>query len=307
MALSLLEASKHLPEGPERAVIQLYASTYHPLQVLPVQDRPNGTMRWTVEDTLDSNIGARAIGSDFTEGQGTVKPYASVTKAYGGKIKVDDKIVTEEPEAVAFYRAQQIRALARKATVDIFEGGAGTSLKGLRNWAINDYTTQNVAAGTTSGGDVLTMAIMDSAFGYADVVPGSTFIYSNWLPFLRMSQLARTNGSGQQNIVYEKNDFGVLTPFYMGIPWIVLRDGKGTDMLSTVEDGDTLTGGTACSVYIVTFGEEMVTGFQSAAPKVEGAQDATNFKTSRLDWYMGVAPVKTRSFVRVKNVKNAVS
>lgn len=307
MALTLSEAAKLLPDGTPKAVLTLYADTYHPLQQLPIQERPSGVMRWTLEDTLDSNVGARAIGSDYTAGNGTVKPYSSITKAYGGKIQVDDKIATEEPEAVSFYKAQQIRALARKATIDLFEGAAGTSWKGLRLWAQQDYTSQDVTMGNTSGGIVVTMAKMDTLLSYVDVIPGRTFIYSNYIPFQVMATLARTNGSGQQNIQWVPNEFGVLQPTYAGIPWIVLRDGKGTDLLSTVETDTANTSGSACSIYAVTYGEEMVTGFQSKPPTVLSPDDATNFKTSRLDWYAGVAPLKPRSFARLNNVKNALS
>jgi hypothetical protein len=306
-ALTLLEASKLMTDDRQRAVVQLYAQTYHPWTVMPIQSRPNGIFRWTLEDQLDSNVGVRAIGSDFTAGNGTVKPYTSITKAYGGKISVDDKIAKEEPEAVTFYKAQQVRALARKATIDLFEGAGSTSFRGVRNWVMTDYTSQDVTMGSTSGGIVITMSKMDTALSYADVIPGRTFIYSNYIPFQVMATLARTNGTGQQNIQWNKNEFGELIPYYAGIPWIVLRDGKGTDLLSVVETDTAITGGSACSVYIVTFGEEMLTGFQSNGPTVELAQDGTNFKTSRLDWYPGIAPVRPRSVVRLNNVKNALS
>jgi len=307
-AITLSEAAKQLPDGTEKAVLTLYADTYHPLQALPIQPRPSGVMRWTLEDTLDSNVGARAIGSDFTAGNGTVKPYSSITKAYGGKIQVDDKIATEEPEAVGFYKAQQIRALARKAVIDLFEGAGGNSWKGLRAWIQSDYTDQNRSTGAGAAAAIVpTMALMDSTLSYLDVVPGKTFIYSNYTPFQVMATLARTNGAGQQNIQWMPNEFGVLTPYYAGIPWVVLRDGKGTDLLSTVETDTANTGGTATSIYAVTYGEEMVTGFQSKAPTVLAPDDATNFKTSRLDWYAGLAPLRPRAVVRLNNVKNALS
>lgn len=306
-ALTLLEASKLMTDDRQRAVVQLYAQTYHPWTVMPIQSRPNGVFRWTLEDQLDSNVGVRAIGSDFTAGTGTVKPYTSITKAYGGKIAVDDKIAKEEPEAVQFYKAQQVRALARKVTIDMFEGAGSTSFRGVRDWVMNDYTSQNVTMGATSGGIVPTMAKVDTMLSYLDVVPGRTFIYSNYTPFQVMATLARTNGTGQQNIQWVPDQFGVLQPTYAGIPWIVLRDGKGTDLLSVVETDTATTGGSATSIYAVTYGEEMFTGFQSAAPTVEGALDGTNFKTSRLDWYPGIAPVRPRSVVRLNNVKNALS
>jgi len=309
MALSLLEASKLMPTGTPRALIQLYAETYHPLQVMPIQPRANGVMRWTVEDTLDSNVGARAIGSDYIPGQGTVKPYASVTKAYGGKIQVDNKIQTEEGEAVSFYKGQQVRALARKTAIDLFEGTGGTSWRGVRDYVQNDpsYTGQNISANPGAAAIVPTMTLMDSLLFKANIVPGNTFIYSNLNPFQVMATLSRSNGVGQQNIFWQKDDFGVLVPFYNGIPWKLMRDGTGADMLSTTETETANTAGSACSIYVVTYGDEMFTGFQSSTPLVETAMDATNFKTSRLDWFAGVAPLIPRSVARLCNVKNALS
>jgi hypothetical protein len=306
-ALTLSESAKLLDDGTGKAIITLFADTYHPLQALPIQSRASGRFSWAVEDTLDQNIGARAIGSDFTTGVGSVKPYASITKAYGGKIQVDDKIATEEPDAVSFYKAQQVRALARKFTVDMFEGAGSTSLKGVRDWMRNDYTGQNITTGSTSGGDVPTMAKMDSLLSLVDIIPGRTFIYSNYTPFAVMANLARTNGSGQQNIQWLPDQFGVQQPTYQGIPWKLMRDGSGANMLSVVETETGITSGSATSIYVITYSEEMFTGFQSTAAKVESAMDGTNFKTSRLDWYVGVAPIRPRCIGRLANVKNALT
>lgn len=306
-ALTLSESAKLLDDGTGKAILTIYADTYHPLRNLPIQSRASGRMSWAIEDTLDSNVGARSIGSDFTEGTGSVKPYSSITKAYGGKIKVDDKIATEEPDAVSFYKAQQIRALSRKFTIDMFEGTGAASLKGLRDWVRTEYTGQNITTGSTVGGDLPTMSKMDSLLSLVDVIPGSTFIYSNYTPFAVMANLARTNGSGQQNIQWLPNQFGVQQPTYQGIPWIIMRDGAGTNMISTVETETGITSGTATSIYVVTYSEEMFTGFQSSAPKVENALDGTNFKTSRFDWYVGAAPLKPRSIARLANVKNALT
>jgi hypothetical protein len=222
---------------------------------------------------------------------------------------VDRKIQKEQPEAVADHKIMQIKALARKFTVDLFEGAAGASMIGFRHWCRNEasYTGQTSTTGSTSGGSLPTMLQMDLVLSRVNRIPGKTFIYSNLNPFMYMANLARTNGTGQQNIVWAPNQFGIQVPMYSGYEWIVMQDGAGVDMLSNVETETGITTGTATSIYAVTWSEELACGFQSDNPEAEEAVDATNFKTGRLDWNIGLAPKAVRSFSRLANVKNATA
>lgn len=308
-ALTLLEAAKLMPAGTPKAYIEVYASTYQPMAVMPLQPRPNGQQSWVIEYALDSNVGSRQVGSDFTAGSGQVKPFNASTKAYGGKIQVDRKIQKEQPESVADHKILQIKALARKFTVDLFQGAAGASMVGLRTWVRSEvsYAGQNFTTGATSGGSLPTMLNMDTLLSKVNRIPGKTFIYSNLNPFMYMASLARTNGTGQQNIVWAPNQFGIQVPMYQGYEWIVLQDGAGVDLLDNVETETGITTGTATSIYAVTWAEELTTGFQSGAAEAEEAVDATNFKTGRIDWNVGLSPKAIRGFARLANVKNATA
>lgn len=310
MALSLLEASKLIQDERTRATVQIYADAYHPMRVMPMQTRASGIMSWTQEGELDSNVGARSINSDFTAGEGSAEVWKAQTKAYGGKIQVDDKIVTEMPDAVQFQKEMQIKAMARKFTVDFFQGGENSNaeLRGLRTWIRSDYTSQNVEAGSTSGGDLPTGIKMLETISKTNIIPGRTFIYSGMNPYLYMTKLSWADDSdSKQAIRFTQDQFGNMMTTFAGIPWIVMQDGKGRDLIATDETQTGISGGTATSIYVVTYGEEMVTGFYSKLPTVKTPDDATNFVTSRLDAYLGVAPLQPRSVARLANVKNATA
>jgi hypothetical protein len=89
---------------------------------------------------------------------------------------------------------------------------------------------------------------------------------------------------------------------YDGIPIIVLKDGKGTDLLST-DLGD----GSSSSIYVVTFGEEQVTGFQVSAPDIVPLTQADVYNYFNIEWGVGTAPQAIRSISRLRYVSEALS
>jgi hypothetical protein len=303
-ALTLIEASKELPVGAQRAALQLYADSYQPLQQMGfIDSEPGGTVHWTIEDTLGS-IGGRAIGSDFTPSNGTEKPFVAMCATYGGKVQVDRVIRTIAPGSVPTKKANKIRGFAYQWVKDMFEGQGGTSLKGISHWIANEYTSQSI----DHSGAVITMAQMDALYDKLNVVPGKSFFYMGQTPFLALNVLSRTNGTGQQNIIYQQDAFGRRVPFYNDVPIVVLKDAKGVDILSTAETSTGAhTGGVLCSIYGVTYGDSMFTGFQAAPMTFIDFKDDTNFENFTMEHIAGVAPFVTRSVARIYDVKNALT
>lgn len=305
--ITLIEASKLLPNEGERTIVQVYAQAYDPLLRLPIRPEPTGLMRWTVANGLPTTAG-RAVNADFPAASGSSDPYEASTKIYGGTMEIDTYIVKTNPNAVPQEKLNQINSLARKTVKDLFEGEGGASFRGIRDWVTEDFTTQNLTMGSTSGGVLLSMAKMDELVNAVNVIPGQTAIYMSQAPFNYLNTLSRTNGAGQQNIVYAPNEFGNQIPTYAGIPVIVLKDLTGTDILSATETDSAFTGGSATSVYAVTFDTENFTGFGP-----ENSIEARDFQTkieamtAQLQWIVGVAPRHARAVARLNNVKNAIA
>jgi len=303
-AITLLEASKQLDNPRKRAALQLYADTYQPTRVMGfVPAEPGGVLSWTVESTLGT-AGGRAIGSDFTADNGTFKPQKAIAAIYGGKVQVDRAIRTTNPTIVPSLKANKVRGFARQWVKDMFEGQGGSSLRGISHWITNDYTGQAIDA----AGAVITMALMEQLYDKMNVIPGQTYFYMTQTPFLALNALSRTNGTGQQNIVYAQNQFGSRVPFYNNVEIVVLKDAVGADILSTVEtSAGAHTGGILTSVYGVTYGDDTFTGFQASEMVFIDFANDTNFENFTMEHIAGVGPKVPRCIARLYDVKNALT
>lgn len=309
--LTLLESSKSQSDAKQRAAIQIYAEAYQPLTQLPfIPAQPGGVLSWTVEDTLGT-IASRAIGSDYTADNGRDKPYTSTAAIYGGKVQVDRVTAAINPASIPAKKANKVRSFARKWTVDMFQGQGGSDLKGISKWIADDYTGQAVDGASA----VLGMAKMDALYDKLNVVPGRSFFYMTQTPFLALNTLSRTAATGAQVIQYMVDTgnvmgfgFGSRIPMYNDVPIVVLKDGKGTDLLSTVETSAGVhTGGDLTSVYGVTYGPEMFTGFEAVPFLRKDFADNTNYESFLIEHVAGVAPKVFRSIARLYAVKNSLT
>lgn len=303
-SVNLLESSKQLTNTRQRAALQLYASTYQPLQAMNFVDaEAGGVLSWTVEDTLGT-AGGRAIGSDFTPDNGRFKPHKAVAAIYGGKVQVDRAIRKTNPNIVPSMKANKVRGFARQFVKDVFEGQGGTSLKGISKWIADNYPGQAV-----NGSDaVIAMAKMDALYDKLNVVPGRSFFYMTQTPFLALNTLSRTNGTGQQNIQYQVNQFGMRVAMYNDVQIVVLKDATGTDVLSTTETtAGAHSGEDSTSIYGVTYGDDMFTGFQSGPMDFIDDSDASNFEEFAMEHIAGIAPKIPRCVARIYNVKNSLT
>jgi len=317
--LTLVEAAKMMEPSKKAGVVDIYAKAYQPMGVVPVLSTGGkSAYQWTVDDGLSHTSGGkRNVGSDFTASAGRKKPYESEVKIYGGKIQVDTYIRDHSPASIEFEQSQQIKSYARELVVDIFEGAGGTSLRGFRDWMLYDaaYSGQEVSAGTTAGGDLPTLDKMDELVEKIDRTP-DTFLYMTEINARYIKKLSRGNDTAQQRMQYGMNEFGTWSWMYDSIPVIILRDGKGTGLLSTVEIDGAASLSTSMSIYCIAWGPESAALFSSSQivgangvplPKVVEQFDGSNYIYQRMEWYVGLVPHKPRCIARLKYVKNAVA
>ena len=325
--MSLVEAAKAEAPSTKTGYIGIYANAYQPNYVAPVQ-KSGRVWDWTVEDSLPhtGSSSSRAIGSDFDATQANFKPYESKVKAYGGKIKVDRYIKYNMPESMPRQQESQIKAFARSAFIDTFEGTGGSAMRGIRHWLGGDATTysalaiapgyenQIVSAGATSGGVAISLDMLDEAISKVDVRPGKTFIYANFVLVRGIQKLNRGNVSAGHNVVFDPSQIGTFSMVYDNIPIVQTTDGKNADLLSTTEYDYSNGVQTTMSLYIVTWDDDAATYFSTNPQGISGVPlpildndgDGSNYQYERFEFYVGFVPQIPRSVVRLMNLKNAL-
>jgi hypothetical protein len=324
---TLVEAAKAEPESRSTGYIGLFAESYQPFWVAPVQPSDR-EYPWSVEKTVayTGSTGSRLIGSDFDATQGQFANYVSEVKAYGGKIKVDEYIADNMPMTMPRQRQSQVTSYARKMFIDTFEGAGGANLRGVRDWLGGDlplattkiaagYETQVIRAGTTAHGDLLTMDMLDELISVVSFIPGMSFLYMNSILARRIKKLTRGTTAGDYRVDYRPEEVGRFDFIYSGWPIVVARDADNATLLSTAEQDSANANATTMSVYAVCWGVDMATYHSTSPtgiaktpiPQVSPMGDGSNYKYERFTLYPGFAPQKKTCIGRLCYVKNALA
>jgi len=313
--ITLIEAAKLEKPSYETGLIGTYAEAYPNFAVAPIvpSDR---IYSWNVEDDLPytGSTGSRLVGSDFDSTQGNVKPYSSEVKAYGGKIQVDEYIEDNLQASVATQEIMQMKAFARKAFIDTFQGSGGADFRGIKDWLANDsmFAGQTVGASTTSQA-VLSLDMLDELLSKIVIGPG-TQIVGNPILIRKIWNLNRGNISNGYLVVSPREQVGMVPMNYNGIPLIMASDGKNANLLSTTE-ADAASTATSCSLYVVTWGQEGALYHSSNStgaggvpmPQIIKGIPGTNYTYTRVKYYLGFAPTSIRCIGRIRYLKNDMS
>ena len=292
MALTLVEAKKHSTNPQELAIItELAAGPL--LQNMPFLEVQGNGLFWKREESL-GDVGFRAFNDGYTESYATVKQQSEALKLFGGDIKVDRAIVDlEGPEA----RAYQIQAKTRAMRL-CFEG---LFINGDSNSSAAEFDglANRIASGSSqyiqnaASPDALDLGALDEALDAVDAQGGQKYLVMSKSARRHLSKVARSNSQ----IDIERNDFGYQQLFYGGVPVLEIdRDHLNVAIL----DSDT----TDQSIYVVAFGNDLLTGIQNGGPQVRDLGEATDSPTlvTRVEWYCGMALMNGRAAARLANV-----
>lgn len=304
--ITLLEASKTMPAGVPRGIIQTYAIAYHPLTVLPLISEPQGIHKWNLESELPYNSGGtRNLNGSWSATRSSTNAFAETVRIYGGKIQIDRAIAKMNPGKIAQERIAQVKAKAYRFTIDMFEGAGGSLLRGIDTIIDNEtvFSNQSSDVGTASAGAALTTDHLDKMLSMLNVVPGRTFLYCTPNVHLRAQKLARGNSvSGDTAFAmrFTKDQFGYFSGNYNGVPIIALKDGKGTSLLSTTQ-GD----GSSSYMYGVTYGEENFTGFQVGTPSIYPRTQADVYNYFDFEHIVGTAAKSIMCIARLRYITDS--
>ena len=309
--VTLLEQTKLITDPQKIQVANVFATEYAPQKLLPFERITGYHKPFTLVDTLPT-VAPRDFGVDFTSDYGKSSTYNVPWKNYGGKLEVDKSLRKGNPAGAAMQELMQIQSIAKQWATDVFQGTGGTSMTGVKTFLEQFFPGQvlDAAAGThTNGGDLLTMADMDAALNLIDK-EGSA-IFCSQILVNRLTYLARTNASGQQNIFWAPDSFGEQVLTYNKIPIYTMIDQYTSKDLLSVTDADyAVSGAATCTrLYIVNFGDMGVKGFSPDEPvlNIEMANPGTHVEITRLEMNTGITVMQPRSAVEIRFIKNSVT
>jgi hypothetical protein len=303
MALTLVEAAKlHSGDHIRSAIIELYARSSDILLALPFETVNGNALKYSREETLPG-VGFRGVNEGYAESTGVVNPFTEPLVIAGGDIDVDTFILKTMGENLrAVHESMKVKALALKWTQAFLKGDSAADPRSFDGLEVRLTGDQVLAAGSTSGGDALSLAKLDELI---DLVKEPTHLIMN-RTMRRLLTAAARDASIGGTITWDADAFGRQIAKYNELPILLAdEDNEGQQVLPFDEDNP--GGGTAAStsIYCVSLGEGMLSGIQNGDIDVRdmGELQTKPAVRTRVEWYSGLAVFHGRAAARLRGVK----
>lgn len=304
MALTLVEAAKQAQNPLQSAIIEMYARSSALMAVLPFDNIQGNALKYNREETLPG-IGFRGVNESYTESTGIINPQTEPLVIAGGDLDVDKFILdTMGMSQRSTQEMMKVKALALAWTKAFIKGDNDSDPRELDGLQARLTGNQLIDAGSTDGGDALSLAKLDELI---DAVDEPTHLLMNKTMRRRMSAAARSSSVGGY-ITYELDAFGRKVAFYNDLPILIIdEDNEGNQILPFTEVGSGGTTATACSIYCVSVMDGKLTGIQSGPMDVRdlGELQTKPAMRTRVEWYAGIAMFHGKAAARLRGVKNA--
>jgi len=302
--LTLLEAAKLTQDPLARGVIEIFPSVSPVLERLPFFDVNGMAYKYNSEQTLPG-IAFRNVNESYTESTGVINPGIEALYILGGISKVDRALVKTQGnvnDLRSIYDGMKAKSAALTFTKNFFKGDNETSPEEFDGLERRLTGSQKIAAGSTSGGDELTLDMIDQLI---DAVQGGPdVLFMNKTMRRKINKLVRAASQAQETV---SDSFGRQISAYAGVPiGIIENDKDGSAILPFTEDNP--GGGTAAStsLYAVRFGvAENVCGLQSGPMDVEDLGLNRTFYETLIEWICGLGVFHPKAAARLYGVKNA--
>jgi hypothetical protein len=305
MALTLVEAAKlHSGDAVRSAVIELYARSSDILMALPFETVNGNALRYSREEKLPG-VGFRGVNEAYPESTGVLNPVTEPLVIAGGDIDVDKFIVeTMGANQRAVQEHMKVKSLALKWTQAFLKGDSESDPRSFDGLEVRLTGDQILDAGSTSGGDALSLARLDELI---DQVDDPTHLVMNKAMRRLLTAAARDNTIGGY-LSWEADAFGRQLAKYNDLPILIAdKDNEGNEILPFEESNP--GGGTAAStsIYCVSFAEGMLSGIQNGDIEVRdmGELQTKPVMRTRVEWYSGLAVFHGKSAARLQGVKKA--
>jgi hypothetical protein len=307
MALTIVEAAKlNTGDVLRTAIVEMYARNSDILRVLPFDSIPGNALKYNREETLPG-VGFRGVNEAFNESVGVLNPITESLVIAGGDLDVDRFIVqTMGANQRAVQEAMKVKALAHRWTLAFLKGDSSSDPRefdGLQR-RIPTGSSQLIDAGATSGGDALSLFLLDTLISRVD---SPTHLIMNKTLSLRLAQAARTTTVGGY-IVFDLNEFGQRVMSYNGLPILIAdEDNTGAQILPFTEANPGGGGAASTSIYCVSMGEGSLVGIQNNGVDVRdlGELETKPVMRTRVEWYTAISVFNGKAIARLRGIKSA--
>lgn len=305
-ALTLLQASEQAlgnDEVKRAAIIELFAVP-DILRVMPFMDVPGGAYTYIQEGQLPG-VAFRGINESYGTSTGVINPQVERLRIAGGDLDVDKALIKTHGAGIrSSQERMKVKALSLYLADKMINGDSEADPRQFDGLRKRITGSQLFPAGNSSGGDALSLAILDEAI---DAVDGPTHLIMNKKMRNLLSQAAK-KADVAGNLEWFKDDFGNRVAFYNDLPILVTDYNDQNEQI--IGFNESAPGGgadEATSVYIVSIGDEGVMGLQNGPMDVEdlGEIDSQPVLRTRLEWLISMAVLSGRAAARVWGIKNA--
>ncbi|MCC7172588.1 MAG: hypothetical protein IT459_19225 [Planctomycetes bacterium] len=305
MALTLLESAKRMTgETHRQGIVEIFGQSTDLLRVLPFDVIQGNAYRYDQEGTLPG-IAFRGVNESYTESTGIINPQVEHLVIAGGDVDVDKALMKwHGAERRAEQVAMKVKALGHTISHKLIKGDSTTDPREVDGLQRRITGTQLIPAGATSGGDALSLFLLDAAI---DAVAGATHLLMSRAMRRRFTQAARNTTVGG-NIQITTDALGRQIMKYADLE-ILFADADG-DLYASLGFNEANPGGGSAvgtSIYILSLGTGKMKGIHSGPPDAAdlGEQNSKPVFRTRVEWYPGMVIEHPRAAARLYGVKDA--
>ena len=296
MALTLTESAKLSQDMLLTGVIETIVKDSPVLQAIPFIEVVGNGLTYNQEKTLPS-VAFYEPGDTWDESTPTFTQVTANLKILGGDADVDNFVKATRSNLQDLEAT--VVALKAKATQQTFDttfidGNSTTNSKAFDGIDKLAVASQTVSMGANGG--ALTLDKLDEAI---DKVRGGKpdMLIMSRRSRRKLSALGRAAGSGV--VVADRNQFGMMTDYYDGIP---------VGVSDYVNDAKTVGTSRDCStIYAVQWGEGAVAGLTAPGGlQMErvGSLETKDATRVRVKWYVAIAVFNSLKLAKLSGVRS---
>ncbi len=307
MAISLIEASKLKNDPLAKGIIMCFPQASPVLEMIPFLSVASDSYKYNRADTLPRSD-FRALNENYTEGTSSLDHVTESLTISGGFSDVDRALVKTQGninDLRAIHDALKARSCALKWEKTFFKGDCESDSKefdGLQTRLIGD---QLIDAGSSAGGDALSLAKLDQLLDQIDGSPDALFM--NKTMRRRLTVAARTTSVGG-DINYTLDQFGRRVTTYNDVPIrIVEEDEENNDILG-FDEACASGSSVGTSIYAVKFSlGTHCFGLQCGELEVldMGLYSGGVKYRTLIEWISGFTLAHNKSAARLRYIKDA--